>query len=402
MRLYTYAIFGIFLMSATEAWTMDRPVNASIAQEVALHGEVASHDEAYKALSDNTCSLVVRLDNETDAALLQDWLNNLVAGRKDLIAALNKTLGSIQKADLADKDAQMLMYSCFNLLKSVNSIDFDLIESKITRLKAKPGNHGKSKDPASEEALHREKRRQETEPATFIPLAGSIASKAVFHPEVQEVPGFCCGYHSLFNACNFEDLCGFTNCYSDYTVFRELCLGYLNHKGIDPKEGVTPETLDLLLKNGLELRNFCFLSLDMKENRTVGVILWSDTVVHFKRGTSETEIQALLKATRNSRMSESLDSIRRTLKQSKKPLEIVQFHCGFRTIRGREHGILISLVQNSTGRGLYVFDNLNEKIDEASPIKRFIDFLCTEFAVSYKSQFVGPDLPHQWPSLPKR
>ncbi len=90
MKLYTYAIFGIFLMSATEAWTMDRPVNASIAHEVALHGEVASLDEAYKALSENTSSLVARLDNETDAALLQDWLNNLVAGRKDLISALNR------------------------------------------------------------------------------------------------------------------------------------------------------------------------------------------------------------------------------------------------------------------------------------------------------------------------
>ncbi len=403
MKLFTYAILGSFLLcAATNTWAMDRPQNSRIAQEVALHGDVASHDEAFKALNDNTSSLVARLDNETDATSLQDWLSNLVAGRKELISALNKTLGSIQKASLADKDAQILMYACFNLLKSVNIIDFDLIESKIARLKGKSREHRNFTDPDREEALRREKKRHGTKPATFIPLPVSIASKAVFHPQVLQIPGFCCGYNALFNACNLEDWCGFTNCYSDYTVFRELCLGYLNHKAINPHEGVTPKTLDLLSKKGLELRNCCFLSLDHKENRTVEVILFSDTVIFTRRDTPEAEIQDMLKATRNSRMSESLETIKKRLEQSKKSLEIVQFPCGFRTSRGTGHGILISLVQNRTGRGLYVFDNMNEKIDDASPVKRFIDFLCTEFGVSHKTQFVGPDLPSQWPSIPNQ
>ncbi len=401
MKLFAYAILGSFLVcAATNTWAMDRPQNSRIAREVALHGEVASHDEACKALNDNTSSLVARLDSETDAASLQDWLSNLLAGRKDLISALNKTLGSIQKASLADKDAQILMYACFNLLKSVNNIDFGLIESKIAALKGKSAKHRNPIDPEREEALHREKKRQGTTPATFLSLPASIASKAVFHPEVLQVPGFCCGYNVLFNACNFEDWNGFPNCFSDYAVFRELCLGYLRHNAINPLDGVTPKTLDFLLKKGLELRNFCSLGLDDKENRTVKVILFSNTVITVKSGTPEAEIQDMLKATQNSRMSESLDTLKRTLEQSKKPLEIVQFLCGYSTSSGSGHGILISLVQNRTGRGLYVFDNMNAKIDEASPIKRFIDFLCTEFAVSSKNQFVGPYLPSQWPSIP--
>ena len=80
---------------------------------------------------------------------------------------------------------------------------------------------------------------------------------------------------------------------------------------------------------------------------------------------------------------------------------VVHFICIVKA-DGESHAILASIVQNSTGRGLYIFDNMNKPITDQSTITKYINYLCKTFAISYKSQFRAPTLPDRWPTTPSR
>ena len=78
---------------------------------------------------------------------------------------------------------------------------------------------------------------------------------------------------------------------------------------------------------------------------------------------------------------------------------VVHFLCYLRSSRGIRHEILISLFKNSTGRALYMFDNMNDPCTQSVESAQFIDYLCKIFKVSKRSEFNSPKLPHRWHSL---
>ncbi len=254
-------------------------------------------------------------------------------------------------------------------------------------------------------------------PTAFLQLPTNLASKAVYHVKTRPVYEFCCGPNVLYNACNLEEWCDFPNCYSSHTIFRERCKEYFDKEGINQEDGVSLSALDFLAVNGLELQPFfilagwdyergCFdnqvVNIDPKADKLIAI----ESVIIAEPAASQVETDNLRHALRVSLEDEQLMSIKTRLDTSRKNYEVTHFCCYFKWEKANDYGdaahvILISLVQNNTGRGLYIFDNLNEKIDESSPAKRFIDFLCDRFEISPKSEFSGPGLPSQWPSLPQ-
>ncbi len=236
-------------------------------------------------------------------------------------------------------------------------------------------------------------------PATFIQLPPSLTSKAIYHVKAQEISEFCCAYNALYNACNLEELCGFPNCFSDYSLFSETCLSFLIPQRINPKDGAVPPTLNVIQQR-LGLRNCCFLQLDICKNRAVEVLQFLDTVIIYEGR----EYHDMIRIKEINAIRAFLAPLKKKFDESMKSSEIAHFICSFQMLLPtfERHAILLSLVQNQTGRGLYIFDNTNAKIEESSPAKWFVDFLCDTFAVSSQDQFRGPCLPAHWPSIPSK
>lgn len=237
--------------------------------------------------------------------------------------------------------------------------------------------------------------------ADFLDLPRSYSYKAVYHIKVRQLDEFCCGYNALFNACNFEKSSEIHQPYSDYASFKGLCMSYLSTQGLHPKSSVSNETLNILAgKEYLNLQPTCFLQFN-KEKKVVPYIATPTEIVHDAR-LSKQEVKRMLNEAHGRREQEVLKKIQTRLATSNARCEVIHFICSIDVVKGKGHAVLITLTQNRNGRALYIFDNLNAKIDERSQTKRFIDFLCSTFTISPRQTFKGPHLPNAWQTIPKR
>lgn len=173
----------------------------------------------------------------------------------------------------------------------------------------------------------------------------------------------------------------------------------LNRLGINPKSGVYNYTLDLLASEHLEMQMLCNLGF-YKDNNIVHLFS-TDTRYYYDFGDSDIEIEKKKRAAIEKRGLDQLAAIQNKLSKSRAACEIVHFICGIKA-KGQGHAILLSLVQNKSGRGLFLWDNMNLKVDDRSQTKHYIDYLCHHLQVSTRRQFKLPLIPDRWPSAPTR
>lgn len=228
--------------------------------------------------------------------------------------------------------------------------------------------------------------------ADLLPLPKSIVSRAVYHVKTHQINDFCCGYNCLYNACNLETACGIANHYSIYGIFKDACMRYLKSEKIDPMANVYNTTLRTLSRQILGLQQQCFMIHDPQYPQGFRMEFRECT-----KGTGRDHHEALRACIQkdSERTIDALTKIRDRLNKSRQPYEVVHF-----IFCADSHAVLISVVQNVTGRGLYVFDNMNYMIYEGSKTKLFLDYLCAFFSISQKSSFSGPSIPDIWSSTP--
>lgn len=226
-------------------------------------------------------------------------------------------------------------------------------------------------------------------------LPQSLSPMAVYYQKAYQLNEFCCGYNALFNACNVEKACGFPMKFSDYSLFKRECMNYLKPRNLRPLKAVTNKTLDELAHT-LRIK---ICNLIISASGSIHPIFSTDTTIEYNKGTRKGEINRMMQEAIVKREREMIKDLIHCFNASINC--VVHFICTV-IADGERHGILVSLVQNSTGRGLYIFDNMNKSITERSMITNYLKYLCKTFAVSYKIQFQGPLLPDRWPSTPYR
>lgn len=244
--------------------------------------------------------------------------------------------------------------------------------------------------------------------AEMMQLPPSLANKAVFHMKAYQVNDFSCSYNALFNGCNMEKLCEFQNPYSDYAQFKSVCLQFIAQKNqrpdkeyfMDPKGGADTTATEEL--GQLRLRMQPIVSLGFWENNVNNsIVVLCTTEINFWGNPSKKERAEIWKKAQEKRTKECLSAHKARLAKSTKRCEIIHFICTVKS-RGVDHAILVSLVQNFSGRALYIFDNMNEKIGVNSQIMRYINFLCTTYEISTKNLFKALKIPDIWSTAPKR
>lgn len=232
--------------------------------------------------------------------------------------------------------------------------------------------------------------------AVQLPMLPEFKSVAVSHIHSKQLDHFSCGYNALFNAANFEHHCGFLNSAHNYSVFQNKVLGYLQMIGQDPSAASSNTTTEFLARNILNLQPFYHLYIKEADG-VVGPLLTGVTSITYSMGTPQHEIQNLLRKAHDRRGQNDIDTITALLNE--KNSQVIHFLCNIASSNGIRHALLISLFQNSSGRGLYIFDNLNEPLAWSSETTRFIEYLCFTFDVSPTRTFTGPHLPRIWSSL---
>lgn len=237
--------------------------------------------------------------------------------------------------------------------------------------------------------------------AEFLSLPQKFSHKAVFHIKAHQLNDFCCGYNALYNACNFEKLCELHQPFSEYAQFKKLCMNYAMPLNIDPKDAVSNATLDILASDEfLNMQQVC--NVHFNDMNQIVPFLTRDVVVTHDSRMSEREVKRLMRQERARCEQEEFRKIKNKLDSSTRRCEIVHFICFIDVVKETGHAVLISLLHNKFGRALYIFDNVNAKIDERSETKLFIDFLCNTFAISSRTTFKGPRIPEAWQTTPKR
>jgi hypothetical protein len=224
-----------------------------------------------------------------------------------------------------------------------------------------------------------------------ISLPSTFSSRAVYYHPVEQLDRFSCGYNVLFNAANVEHICGFTNNMHEYSLFEQTVLSYLRTKGIAPKQASTNRITEHLAQRVLHLQPFYHLRFRDKKSGPVVPLFSYEISVEYPRGTPKHEVNRRLDKAFEEHEQEILARIQTYLASASKQV-VVHFLCYLTSSQGNRHGILMSLIQNTTGRGLYIFDNMNEKITAGSDASKFIEFLCTRFNVSSRHLFNGPNL----------
>lgn len=228
-----------------------------------------------------------------------------------------------------------------------------------------------------------------------IPLPSSLATHAVFYKKSRQLNAFSCGYNTLFNAANLEQTYGFHNPYSNYAAFESICRPYAQQYGYKPRGPLYNTDISNLAKKLLTQN---IINLTLKNERIIPLF---DTSTHYSypHGSSKRTIKLIARKAVQDRAHKLIEKVRQHLSQNSDHTQIVHFGC-FVKDDGEGHIILATLVQNKSGRGLYIFDNMNEKIKEGSDIKYVIDYLTVTFEISPKHQFKGPQLPTYWPTIP--
>lgn len=230
--------------------------------------------------------------------------------------------------------------------------------------------------------------------AEELPLPRSLSSKAVYYVKTKQLNDFSCGYNALFNAANFESHCGFTNHVYRYEAFSQKILPYLRSQGLDPKKASYSYDTEHLAREVLDLMPFFHLQ---KNKNTIELMLSEKTTVSHIKGASRAQIDRLLESAVAKKRKQRIDSLKNYLEKEREA--VIHFICYVKTLKGGDHIVLLSLHQNASGRGLYLFDNINESVTEASDIRAFIEYLCVTFSISSSSHYKGPTLPTRWTFL---
>ena len=91
--------------------------------------------------------------------------------------------------------------------------------------------------------------------AEHLSLPRSVSSNAVYYIRTKQLRDFSCGYNVLFNAANFEHLCGFTNGAHRYHIFKDKVMPYLRSHGWHPKAKSRNHMTEYLAQNKLNLQH---------------------------------------------------------------------------------------------------------------------------------------------------
>lgn len=236
--------------------------------------------------------------------------------------------------------------------------------------------------------------------AKFLDLPRSLSSKAVYHKETYQLDDFSCGYNVLFNACNLEKVCSFPNKFYQYPLFEKTCKKYTALNKLQPKSSASNHDIDCLARVYLGTQPLYVLGFNQAGD--IQPLFSDPTEITHPMGISQAEIDRRLKKAIEQRSDDLFESIKdRLLKSRAAYYTIIHFAC---IVQDEDvpHVLLVSLVQNRSGKALYIFDNLNRKISDRSPTKCYIDFLCEMFAINKKNQFQGPTIPDLWSTMPKR
>lgn len=232
----------------------------------------------------------------------------------------------------------------------------------------------------------------------LLPVPASLQHHAVYYVKTKQLDQFSCGYNVLFNAANFEESLGFANKHHTYPVFRDSILPYLQYEGFNPKAGSTNHIAEAF-SQVLGLQPFYHLSYSEKNLYGVGPLISDEIWVTCEEGTPQWRVGQLLDKAYQEKQDKQLSEIRKYLRTNK--YAVVHFDCSVQ-IDGTGHAILLSLHQNESGRGLFMFDNMNSSINNNSEITRFIEYLVYTFDISNKQQFNPPRLPDRWLHLDRR
>ena len=234
--------------------------------------------------------------------------------------------------------------------------------------------------------------------AEFLPVPRSLSYKAVYHIKAHQIPGFCCGYNCLFNACNVERLCDIPNKFSNFEYFRNACMNVLTNMGINPEDGVYSDTLDMLATKYLHMQPLYNVTID--NNLKVTPILTTSTRITYIVGTPKREIERKMEEAKQKRYQETWESIKNRLAKNTTKCQVIHFVCSFKTREGG-HSVLIALVQNKSGRALYLYDNMNYPVTDRSATKQYLEFFSNQFLVSARNQWKFVDIPDIWSSTPR-
>lgn len=228
-----------------------------------------------------------------------------------------------------------------------------------------------------------------------IQVPKSLDAYAVFHVKVKQLNEFSCGYNAIFNAANVQQWCGYANYMSDFSRFRQACFDFTSAHGLKRKAALNNKRIEDLARQ-MGIPSIAIFHLD--ERRAVAPLLSKEVYVTFRSGTPESEIRHLLENEYKRQQTAYVNSLKTDLGGSTSFPYIQHIVC-IVYVNGVSHGILASVIKNSTGCGLYIFDNTNRLISEGSEIRKCIAFLIETFSVSARRSYTGPSFPTCWPSL---
>ncbi len=228
--------------------------------------------------------------------------------------------------------------------------------------------------------------------AEYIRVPESVRSHAVHYIRTKQLDKFSCGYNVLFNAANFETTLGFENPAHKYPVFEQRIIPYLQQKGFHPRGGTTNETIGLLAKK-ITLQPLYNLGSDDISLLGIAPMISGTVSISYTKGCPEREIQRRLDDAFRAKQDTQIHQVKEYLRTH--DYAVVHFSC-FVDDFDEGHAILVSLHQNESGRGLFVFDNINATMKESSQIMRYIEYLIYTFDISGYYTFSSPQLPNRW------
>lgn len=345
------------------------------AQLVTLLCELTRYEQSCNELCKKADTVAASIDHMTAGVLYE-----ILTERDKLRQSINKTRESISVTSLNAKFAENTIETCYSLAhKLTNNISFVIIETKYTALTT-PTSQRIDRLPFPNMKLVSEElqtRQRHCQSAKLLSITKKFADLAVYQVETEELEELCCVYNALYNACNMEDWCGMPNTYANFETFRDTCVGYLQSIKRNPHEAISFITMNEISSRFLE--NLHIYKLVMLDGEVVPNLAQQTSLSY---GVRESEL---------------CENIRARLSREHGVYALTHF-APFFDSQGIHHTVLIVLFQNRTGRGLYIFDNCNDRINKHSPLVPFIEFLCKEFQISRRDRFIGPQLPYRWPT----
>lgn len=407
MKLTFMMSASLLLLSGTVLAMQPEPTIQSTILDDIIADEAACQD-----MSDLAKATFNSLPDLDDPRYLEAVLKNLTKEQSRLIDKINATLEKLKTMDNRAL-AEELAFKCYESLKLIKGYVFVEIESRILDLGGSLPNSSSSNPTAAQrsENLNKQQELEEArrlaeeenarnalKEAAPLNLPASLGGRAVFHMRADQLQEFCCGYNVLFNGCNIESTCGIPNRFSDYGNFRQACFDYIRPRAIKPLAAVYGIVVESLAEHFLNMQQTCALVFD-GDNKIIP-LTYGSTMIFVPHDATKAEIDHLHSIERIRLRAEKIAKIWTKLANSTAPCDIVHFFC-YNSIGKDGHFLLATLVQNPTGRGLYIYDNTNRPITEDTQSERLLLYICDTFNISRKDQFSGPRIPEIWPSFVK-